>query len=180
MKVTSFDIAGPLLIEVDVFKDDRGFFLESFNKKKFFEITKMNYDFVQDNHSASSKNVLRGLHYQVSPNEQGKLVRCLVGEVYDVAVDIRRGSPTFGKYIGVVLSDKNMNQFWIPPGFAHGFLVLSDKAEFAYKTTNYYSKVDERSIRWDDPSINIKWPITEEPILSVKDKTSPFLDDLPY
>ncbi|WP_367071142.1 dTDP-4-dehydrorhamnose 3,5-epimerase [Enterobacter roggenkampii] len=178
MKVKFFEIEGPLLIDVDVFKDERGFFLESFNKEKFSEIAGIKYEFVQDNHSASTKNVLRGLHYQVAPNEQGKLVRCIVGKVYDVAVDIRENSPTFGKYIGVYLSEESKSQFWIPPGFAHGFLVMSDRAEFAYKTTGYYSKVDERGIKWDDPSLDIKWPLIDAPILSEKDKSQPLLKDI--
>ena len=131
--------------------------------------------FVQDNHSKSSKGVLRGLHYQLPPHAQGKLVRCVAGEVFDVAVDIRKSSPTFGKWVGVHLSGENKRQLWIPEGFAHGFVTLSDTAEFLYKTTNYYAPSSDRGIRWDDPDIGIKWPIEQSPILSEKDKLQPLL-----
>lgn len=153
-----------------VFGDERGFFYESFNERIFNEVTGLEADFVQDNHSRSVKGVLRGLHYQLPPNAQGKLVRVVQGEVFDVAVDIRRSSPTFGKWVGAILSADNKNQLWIPPGFAHGFLTLSDTAEFLYKTTAFYSTESERCIAWDDPEIGIDWPIGTQPSLSMKDQ----------
>ncbi|EIP1818864.1 dTDP-4-dehydrorhamnose 3,5-epimerase, partial [Salmonella enterica] len=138
---------------------ERGFFMESFNQKVFEEAVGRKIEFVQDNHSKSTKGVLRGLHYQVEPYAQGKLVRCIAGEVFDVAVDIRKDSETFGKWVGVNISSENKRQLWIPEGFAHGFLVLSDSADFLYKTSNYYSPIHERGIVWNDPTININWPI---------------------
>ena len=169
MKVTPLAIPDVLLIEPKVFGDDRGFFFESFNQHRFNEATGLDFQFVQDNHSKSAKNVLRGLHYQIPPKAQGKLVRAVAGEVFDVAVDLRKSSPTFGKWVGELLSAENKRQMWIPPGFAHGFLVLSDSAEFLYKTTNYYAPECERSIRWDDPDVAIGWPPTGQPALSDKD-----------
>lgn len=169
MNVKPLAIRDVLLIEPKVFGDERGFFFESFNQKVFNELTGLDVQFVQDNHSRSAKNVLRGLHYQLPPKAQGKLVRAVVGEVFDVAVDIRKDSPTFGKWVGEVLSADNKRQLWIPPGFAHGFLVLSEAAEFLYKTTDYYAPEFECCIRWDDPDLAIKWPIGERPQLSPKD-----------
>lgn len=169
MKVTPLAIPDVLLIEPKVFGDERGFFFESFNEKAFLEATGLDVHFVQDNHSRSAKNVLRGLHYQQPPKAQGKLVRVVVGEVFDVAVDIRSGSPTFGKWVGEVLSGNNKRQLWIPPGFAHGFLVLSEEAEFLYKATDYYAPELERGILWSDADIAIDWPLSSEPVLSSKD-----------
>ncbi|EIK1783679.1 dTDP-4-dehydrorhamnose 3,5-epimerase, partial [Salmonella enterica] len=156
-----------------VFSDERGFFMESFNQKVFEEAVGRKIEFVQDNHSKSTKGVLRGLHYQVEPYAQGKLVRCIAGEVFDVAVDIRKDSETFGKWVGVNISSENKRQLWIPEGFAHGFLVLSDSADFLYKTSNYYSPIHERGIVWNDPTININWPINIDKILSEKDTILP-------
>lgn len=161
MKVIKTEIEGLLIFEPKVFGDPRGFFYESFNQKAFQAATGLNVQFVQDNHSLSSKGVLRGLHYQLPPHAQGKLVRCVRGVVFDVAVDIRLGSPTFGKWVGVELSEANFRQFWIPPGFAHGFVTLSAEAEFLYKTTDYYAPTHDRSIMWNDPSIGIVWPDTD-------------------
>ena len=169
MNVITTEIPAVLIFEPKVFGDERGFFFESFNQKVFEEAVGRKVEFVQDNHSKSSKGVLRGLHYQLEPYAQGKLVRCAVGEVFDVAVDIRKSSPTFGKWIGVNLSAENKRQLWIPEGFAHGFLVLSETAEFLYKTTNYYNPQSDRGIIWNDPSLNIKWPLAAKPILSKKD-----------
>jgi len=169
MKVISTIIPDLLLIEPKVFGDERGFFLESFNRRKFAEFTGRDVDFVQDNHSRSAKNVLRGLHYQIQ-QPQGKLVRVVQGSVFDVAVDIRRSSSTFGQYVAMELSAANKRMFWIPEGFAHGFLVLSDTAEFLYKTTEYWAPEFERCIAWNDPAISIQWPIQGEPALSVKDR----------
>ncbi|MCP9674152.1 dTDP-4-dehydrorhamnose 3,5-epimerase [Escherichia fergusonii] len=169
MNVIKTEIPDVLIFEPKVFSDGRGFFFESFNQKVFEEAVGRKVEFVQDNHSKSSKGVLRGLHYQLEPYAQGKLVRCVVGEVFDVAVDIRTSSPTFGKWVGVNLSAENKRQLWIPEGFAHGFLVLSETAEFLYKTTNYYNPQSDRGIIWNDPSLNIKWPLVEKPILSKKD-----------
>ncbi|MDP2073011.1 dTDP-4-dehydrorhamnose 3,5-epimerase [Hydrogenophaga sp.] len=169
MKVTPTAIPDVLVIEPRVFGDARGFFFESFNRKTFHEATGLDMDFVQDNHSRSGKGVLRGLHYQVQ-QPQGKLVRVVRGAVFDVAVDIRPASPTFGQWAGVELSEENQCQMWIPPGLAHGFLVLSDSADFLYKTTDYYAPEHERSIRWDDASLGISWPdITDRPAVSSKD-----------
>lgn len=169
MKITSTAIPEVLILEPKVFGDERGFFMESFNKKVFDEAVGHAVDFVQDNHSRSSKGVLRGLHYQIQ-QPQGKLVRVTRGAVFDVAVDIRRASPTFGKWVGIELSESNHRQFWVPPGFAHGFLVLSDSADFLYKTTDYYAPAHERSLAWNDPQVGIDWPdIGMAPVLSAKD-----------
>ena len=158
MNVIPTAIPDVLIIEPKVFGDERGFFYESFNQKVFNEATGLDVQFVQDNHSRSRKGVLRGLHYQLPPHAQGKLVRCVRGAVFDVAVDIRKSSPTFGKWVGVELSEANHRQLWIPPGFAHGFLTLSETADFLYKTTDYYTPTAERSIAWNDPEIGIAWP----------------------
>ena len=170
MKVTHCDIDDVLLLEPRVFGDARGFFMESFNQRAFSDATGLNLQFVQDNHSRSARGVLRGLHYQaVQP--QGKLVRVVAGAVFDVAVDIRRDSPTFGKWVGQVLSAENNHQLWVPPGLAHGFLVLSEFADFLYKTTDYYAPQHERCIAWDDPGLAIDWPLGgEPPVLSAKDQ----------
>ena len=175
MKVTPASIPDVLLIEPKVFGDERGFFFESFNQRTFNEATGLDVHFVQDNHSKSAKNVLRGLHYQLPPKAQGKLVRVIAGEVFDVAVDIREDSPTFGQSVGEVLSAENKHQLWIPPGFAHGFLVLSESAEFLYKTTDYYSPEHERGILWNDPQLAISWPLAGTPLLAAKDAQSPTL-----
>jgi dTDP-4-dehydrorhamnose 3,5-epimerase len=167
MKVTPLAIPDVLLIEPEIFGDDRGFFFESFNQNKFEEATGYKINFVQDNHSKSSKGVLRGLHYQLAPKAQGKLVRVIQGEVFDVAVDLRQSSPTLGKWVGEMLSSDNKKQMWIPEGFAHGFVTLSDTAEFLYKTTDFYSKDHERAIIWNDETIRIDWPIKE---VSLSDK----------
>ncbi len=169
MQVVKTVIPDVLILEPKVFGDDRGFFFESFNKQTFQNLTGVKAHFVQDNHSKSAANVLRGLHYQID-QAQGKLVRVTAGEVFDVAVDIRRQSSTFGKWVGVVLSAENKRQLWVPPGFAHGFVVLKDNTEFLYKTTDYYAPQYERCIRWDDPAIGIEWPITQVPMLSGKDQ----------
>ncbi len=169
MKVTACAIPDVLLIEPRVFGDARGFFFESFNQRVFAQATGLEVNFVQDNHSKSARGVLRGLHYQVT-HPQGKLVRVVAGEVFDVAVDIRPGSPTFGRWVGEVLSADNKRQLWIPPGLAHGFLVLSDSAEFLYKTTDYYAPEHERCIAWNDPAVAIAWPdLGSQPQLSAKD-----------
>ena len=168
MKATRLAIPEVVLIEPKVFGDARGFFFESFNQKAFNEATGTNHQFVQDNHSRSAKGVLRGLHYQIQ-QPKGKLVRVVRGAVFDVAVDIRKSSPTFGRWVGAELSEDNQHQLWVPPGFAHGFLVLSDLADFLYKTTDYYAPQYERSILWNDSDLNIDWPIGE-PILSNKDR----------
>jgi dTDP-4-dehydrorhamnose 3,5-epimerase len=169
MKVISTDIDGLLVIEPNVFGDDRGFFFESFNARRFAELTGVESEFVQDNHSRSAQNVLRGLHYQIE-QAQGKLVRVTTGSVFDVAVDLRKSSPTFGKWFGLELSAENKRQLWIPAGFAHGFLVTSEAAEFLYKTTDYYAPQHERSILWNDPAIGIEWPLQGAPLLSGKDQ----------
>ncbi|HYW58482.1 MAG TPA: dTDP-4-dehydrorhamnose 3,5-epimerase [Polaromonas sp.] len=170
MKVTQTAIADVLVLEPMVFEDERGFFLESFNVQAFRDATGLNVDFVQDNHSKSARHVLRGLHYQIQ-QPQGKLVRVLQGEVFDVAVDLRRYSSTFGRWVGLHLSAENKKQFWVPSGFAHGFVVLSETAEFLYKTTDYYSPQHERCISWNDPGIGITWPeMGVEPLLSAKDQ----------
>jgi len=169
MKVTPCTIADVLLIEPKVFGDDRGFFFESFNQRAFNQATGLDLSFVQDNHSKSARRVLRGLHYQVQ-NPQGKLVRAVAGEVFDVAVDIRRDSPTFGQWVGEILSADNKRQLWVPPGLAHGFMVLSETAEFLYKTTDYYAPEHERCIAWNDPTLAIQWPLLDgAPLLSAKD-----------
>jgi dTDP-4-dehydrorhamnose 3,5-epimerase len=169
MNVIPTKIPEVLILEPQIYKDGRGFFQESYNKKTFQNLTGIDVEFVQDNHSRSEKGVLRGLHYQIK-QPQGKLVRVVRGAVFDVAVDIRKSSPTFGQWAGVELSEDNHRQFWVPAGFAHGFLVLSDNADFLYKTTDYYAPEHERSILWNDPVIGIEWPLTGEPKLSAKDK----------
>ena len=174
MKVIPTDLPGVLIIEPKVFGDERGFFYESFNARAFEEATGVRVQFVQDNHSRSQKGVLRGLHYQLQ-NTQGKLVRVTQGEVLDVAVDIRRSSPHFGQWVAVRLSAQNHRQLWVPEGFAHGFVVLSDFAEFLYKTTDYYTPSAERCIRWDDPTLAIDWQLTEPPQLSAKDQAGTLL-----
>jgi len=177
MKVTALEIPDVLLIEPKVFGDERGFFYESFNQQAFNEAIGYEVQFVQDNHSKSGKNVLRGLHYQRPPKAQGKLVRVIAGEVFDVAVDIRQGSPTFGYWVGKILSGENKRQVWIPAGLAHGFLVLSDTAEFLYKTSEYYEPALESCINWNDPQLAIEWPLQAAPILSPKDAIAPLLSD---
>jgi dTDP-4-dehydrorhamnose 3,5-epimerase len=169
MKVIPTEIPDVLIIEPQVYGDDRGFFLESFNQKDFRQKTGVNTTFVQDNHSMSLKNVLRGLHYQI-PNPQGKLVRVVSGSVFDVAVDARQSSPTFGQWVSCVLSAENKRIFWVPEGFAHGFIVLSERAEFLYKTTNYYYPQYEKTIAWNDADLGIDWPLEIPPILSPKDQ----------
>jgi dTDP-4-dehydrorhamnose 3,5-epimerase len=169
MQVVKTAIPEVLILEPKVFGDDRGFFFESFNQQVFQNITGVKAHFVQDNYSKSTANILRGLHYQIKQS-QGKLVRVTAGEVFDVAVDIRLQSATFGKWVGVVLSAENKRQLWIPPGFAHGFLVMRDNTEYLYKVTDYYAPQHERCIRWDDPAIGIEWPIAQAPILSGKDQ----------
>lgn len=169
MNIIKTAIPDVLIFEPKVFGDDRGFFMESFNQKEFEEAVGRKVEFVQDNHSKSTKGVLRGLHFQQEPYAQGKLVRCVTGEVFDVAVDIRKCSPTFGQWVGVNLSAENKRQLWIPEGFAHGFLTLADNNEFLYKTTNYYHPECEQSILWNDPEININWPTINNLILSDKD-----------
>ena len=176
MKVTPTAIPDVLIIEPEVFGDERGFFYESFNQKAFNDATGLDVSFVQDNHSRSAKGVLRGLHYQVQ-QPQGKLVRVVRGAVLDVVVDIRKDSPTFGKWVGIDLSEDNYKQMWAPPGFAHGFVVLSDSADFLYKTTDYYAPEHERCIAWNDPDIGIQWPLTSEPSLSTKDQQGMALRD---
>ena len=171
MLITATTIPDVVILEPKVFGDERGFFLESFNARAFKEATGLERDFVQDNHSKSVRNVLRGLHYQIQ-QPQGKLVRVVQGEVFDVAVDVRRASPTFGHWVGVHLSAENKKQLWVPEGFAHGFVVLSDTAEFLYKTTDYYNPAFERAILWNDPDLNIQWPISGEPQLSGKDSAA--------
>jgi dTDP-4-dehydrorhamnose 3,5-epimerase len=169
MKATPLAIPDVVLLEPRVFGDDRGFFFESFNQRQLNEAIGQTVAFVQDNHSRSIKNVLRGLHYQIQ-QPQGKLVRVVMGEVFDVAVDIRKSSPSFGQWVGEILSAENKKQLWVPEGFAHGFVVLSDHAEFLYKTTDYWAPEFERSIAWNDPAIGIQWPIQGEPTLSAKDQ----------
>lgn len=170
LKVIHTEIPDVLIIEPKVFGDARGFFLESFNQQAFVDATGVNLDFVQDNHSRSSRGVLRGLHYQLI-QPQGKLVRVVNGAVFDVAVDLRKGSPTFGKWAGVELTAENHRQLWVPPGFGHGFVVLSESADFLYKTTDYYAPQHERCIVWNDPAIGIRWPdVGCEPMLSIKDQ----------
>ncbi|WP_017786279.1 dTDP-4-dehydrorhamnose 3,5-epimerase [Aeromonas dhakensis] len=178
MNVIKTSIPDVLIFEPRVFGDDRGFFFESFNQRIFEEAVGRAIEFVQDNHSRSSQGVLRGLHYQLAPHAQGKLVRCVVGEVFDVAVDIRKGSPTFGQWVGVNLSAQNKRQLWIPEGFAHGFLTLSEHAEFLYKTTNYYQPTAERSILWNDATLAIVWPsLATSTTLSPKDELAAAFND---
>lgn len=169
MNIIKTEIPEVIIFEPKIFGDLRGFFFESYNKKIFEEAVGQSIDFVQDNHSRSQKGVLRGLHYQLAPFEQGKLVRCVEGEVFDVAVDIRKNSPTFAKWVGVHLSAENKRQLWIPGGFAHGFITLSDHAEFVYKATNYYAPQSERCIVWNDNTLNISWPKINNLQLSEKD-----------
>ena len=174
-------VQGPLLLTPRVFGDERGFFFESWNQQAF-NAAAGDTAFVQDNHSRSSRGVLRGLHYQLPPHPQGKLVRCVLGEIFDVAVDIRRSSPTFGQWVGAVLSADNKQQLWVPAGFAHGFLTLSEQAEVLYKTTDFWSRECQRAIRWDDPQLAIAWPLEAlagaEPQLSEKDAVAPLLAEL--
>ena len=176
MKISHSKLKGCVIIEPRVFGDERGFFLETFQAVRYEEEAGIDLPFVQDNHSRSARGVLRGLHFQKT-KPQGKLVRVVRGEVYDVAVDIRKGSATFGEWEGVILSEENKKQFWVPPGFAHGFVVLSDTADFEYKCTDYYDPSDEGSILWSDPDLNIPWPIAN-PALSTKDESAKRLVDL--
>ncbi len=177
MKTEPTPLDGVLIIEPRVFADDRGFFSESYNKKALADAIGFGGEFVQDNHSRSVRGVIRGLHYQVPPDDQGKLVRCIRGEVFDVAVDIARSSPSFGQWTGAVLSERNHRQLWVPSGFAHGFLAISDVADVLYKATAYYAPDSERSIRWDDPTIGIEWPdVDVDPILNERDLAAPRLD----
>ena len=176
MKVVQTKLKDCVVIEPKIFGDERGFFLETFQLSRYAEEAGITLPFVQDNHSRSSKGVLRGLHFQIK-KPQGKLVRVVKGEVYDIAVDIRPDSNTFGKWEGVILSEENKKQLWVPPGFAHGFVVLSDVADFEYKCTDYYDPSDEGSILWNDPDLNIDWPIPD-PILSEKDRLAPCLKDI--
>lgn len=179
MKTTPLAIPGVTLLEPKVFGDDRGFFFESFNQARFEATIGRSVTFVQDNHSCSIKHVLRGLHYQIR-QPQGKLIRVVRGEVFDVAVDIRRSSPTFGQWVGQILSAENKRQLWVPEGFAHGFVVLSDTAECLYKTTDYYVPEHERCIAWNDPAIGIQWPIECAPVLSAKDRQGTPLAEAEY
>lgn len=174
MKITPTALPDVLLLEPTVFGDERGFFFESYNEGVFRQATGIEPRFVQDNHSRSARHVLRGLHYQISQT-QGKLVRVVAGEVFDVCVDLRRSSPTFGRWAGVRLSAENKRLLWIPEGFAHGFLVLSESADFLYKTTDFYAPQHERCIRWDDPAIGIEWPLSGEPLLAAKDRAGALL-----
>jgi dTDP-4-dehydrorhamnose 3,5-epimerase len=176
MKVTHSRLKGCTIIKPSVFGDERGFFLETFQAIRYEQEAGIDLPFVQDNHSRSARGVLRGLHFQKT-KPQGKLVRVVRGEVYDVAVDIRKGSATFGEWEGVILSEENQKQFWMPPGFAHGFVILSDSADFEYKCTDYYDPCDEGSILWSDPDLDITWPITN-PVLSTKDASAKRLSDL--
>ncbi len=176
MRVTSTAIADVLVIEPRVFEDERGFFFESFNERAFVHATGIAAKFVQDNHSRSVKNTVRGLHYQIQ-RPQGKIVRVVAGEIFDVVVDIRRSSPTFGKWVGHHLSEDNKNIVWIPVGFAHGFAVLSDYADFLYKTTDYWAPQHERTLLWNDPDLAIAWPLAGEPILIAKDRAGKRLSE---
>ena len=176
MEVITTEIPGVLIFKPKVFGDERGFFMESFNRRTWLAATGVDCDFVQDNHSRSRRGVLRGLHYQIRQT-QGKLVRVVAGEVFDVAVDVRRSSPTFGKWVGVRLSAENKLQFWVPPGFAHGFMVLSGEADFLYKATDFYAPEHERAIIWNDPDLGIVWPTEISPELSGKDSEAPLLRD---
>ena len=176
MNVIKTKIPEVIIFEPEVFIDERGFFFESFNQQKFLEAANLNIHFVQDNHSKSAKNVLRGLHYQIE-HAQGKLVRVTQGEVFDVAVDMRASSPTFGQWVGTHLSAENKRQMWVPPGFAHGFLVLSDFAEFLYKTTDFYAPQHECCLMWNEPSIGVEWPLQGMPLLSAKDQLGFNLQD---
>jgi dTDP-4-dehydrorhamnose 3,5-epimerase len=174
MKVIPTELPEVLILEPKVFGDERGFFIESFNQKEFDAAVGYHVTFVQDNHSRSAKGVLRGLHYQLPPHAQGKLVRVVAGRVFDVAVDMRRASPRFGRWVGVELSAEKHQQMWIPPGFAHGFLVLSESADFLYKTTDYYAQQTEAALRWDDADVGVQWPLLgKQPLLSAKDALAP-------
>lgn len=180
MKSEPTELAGVLVIEPKVFPDERGHFFESFNQQRFESLTGQHVTFVQDNQSFSRKGVVRGLHYQLPPKAQGKLVRVVKGEVFDVSVDVRKHSPQFGKWVGVILSEINRKQLWIPEGFAHGFQVLSDTAEVIYKTTDYWSAAHERGIRWNDSTIGIEWPLKDMPVISDKDGSAPLLSEAEY
>ncbi len=178
MKATPTALPEVLLLEPTVFRDERGYFFESFNQRVFDEALGRSVTFVQDNHSRSARGVLRGLHYQLAPHAQGKLVRVTRGAAYDVAVDIRRSSPTFGRWVGAELSADNFRQLWIPPGFAHGFVALTDDTDFLYKTTDVWVKACDRAIRWDDPELAIDWSLpAAEPIVAAKDRAAPLLRD---
>ena len=176
MKVTPTALPEVLLLEPAVFGDERGFFMESYNARRFREATGIEAAFVQDNHSRSARDVLRGIHYQVV-RPQGKLVRVAAGRVFDVAVDLRRSSPRFGRWVGVELSDRDHRQMWVPPGFGHAFLVLSDSADILYKTTEYWYREHDRSLRWNDPMLAIDWPLDGEPLLAARDATAPLIAD---
>jgi len=173
LKIIPTALPDILIVEPQVFGDERGFFFESFNRRRFVELTGQDVDFVQDNHSHSARNVLRGLHYQIT-RPQGKLVRVAQGEIFDVALDIRRSSPTFGRHVAIALSHENKRMLWVPEGFAHGFVVMSESADVLYKTTAYWAPEFERCIAWDDPAIGIRWPV-REPTLSAKDREAPSL-----
>ena len=175
MKMIATDLPEVLVLEPRLFGDERGFFMETYNRRAFNEAVGHEVDFVQDNHSRSSKGVLRGLHYQLPPHAQGKLVRVTSGRVFDVAVDVRRSSPDFGRWTGVELSAENHRQLWVPPGFAHGFLVLSASADVLYKTTDYYAPQAEVAVLWSDPDIGIRWPPDQDPTLSERDRIAPML-----
>lgn len=177
MNVIKTSIDGVVIIEPNVFGDERGFFLETFQAERYKELAGIDLPFVQDNHSRSGKNILRGLHFQKT-KPQGKLVRVVRGEVFDVAVDIREDSPTYGQWAGVILSEENKRQFWVPPGLAHGFVVLSEVADFEYKCTDYYDPTDEGCLMWNDPAVGIEWPEGIEPILSAKDQAGNTLGEL--
>lgn len=170
MQIVEKALNGVVLLEPKVFGDERGFFMETFNERVFRELTGVTLDFVQDNHSRSARNVLRGLHYQIQ-QPQGKLVRVVSGSVFDVAVDMRHSSPTYGQWFGAELTAQNKRQLWVPPGFAHGFIVTSDTADFLYKTTDYWAPEFERSLAWNDPKVAVAWPLDGEPLLSAKDKS---------
>ena len=176
MRVTPTAISGVLLLEPRVFADARGYFFESYNERAFAEATGVTAKFVQDNHSRSVKNTVRGLHYQIQ-QAQGKLVRVVAGEIFDVVVDLRRSSPSFGKWVGHRLSAENKNMLWIPPGFAHGFAVLSEEADFLYKITDYWAPQHERTLLWNDPELAIEWPLAGEPILTAKDRAGKRLSE---
>jgi dTDP-4-dehydrorhamnose 3,5-epimerase len=177
MNATALSLPEVILLEPRVFPDDRGWFYESFNARSFAQATGLDVSFVQDNHSRSSRGVLRGLHYQLPPAAQGKLVRAVTGSIIDVAVDIRRSSPTFGQWVAETLSAENKRQLWVPAGFAHGFVALEDGTEVLYKTTDFYRKASERSIRWDDPTLSIAWPKDLTPLLVDKDAAAPLVAD---